>query len=164
MVASLESLHFHVAEEARDGPGIAARPPHAFDPELAGKAGAEATAPGFTSNEAAARYFLDELLQRDERPALRSIVEPERPERVPGLVVENERDLKLLGTHQVRFGQTHRGIPVFAAGAVVELTADRELVSVNADLDEVTVVDPVESVSRAEALARVRRYTGVDIP
>ena len=164
MVASLESLHFHVAEEARDGPDIAARPPHAFGPELAGYADDAASAPGFTSNEAAARYYLDELLQRDDRPALRSIVEPERPERVPGLVVENERDLRPLGTHQVRFGQTHRGIPVFGAGAVVELTADRELVSVSAELDEVSGVDPVESIGRAEALARVARYTGVDIP
>jgi len=164
MVASLESLHFHVAEESRDGPGIAARPPHAFGAELAGYAEDAANTPGFTSNEAAARYYLDELLQRDERPALRAIVEPERPERVPGLVVENERDLRPLGTHQVRFGQTHHGIPVFGAGAVVELTADRELVSVSAELDEVSGVDPVESIGRTEALARVSRYTGVAIP
>jgi bacillolysin len=107
MVASLESLHLRVAEEARDGPDIAARPPHAFGPELAGHAGDEAGAPGLASNEAAARYYLDELLHREDRPTLRAIVEPER---MPGPVVENERDLRPLGTHQVRFGQTHRGL------------------------------------------------------
>ena len=55
---------------------------------------------------------------------MRSLVEPERPERVPGLVVESEQDLRALGTHQVRFAQTHQDIPVFGASAVVELTGD----------------------------------------
>jgi hypothetical protein len=83
---------------------------------------------------------------------------------VPALVVESEQDLRSLGHRQVRFGQTHRSIPVFGSAAVVELTAGRELVSVSAQLDEVTGVDPVESLSRADALARVEEYTGAGIP
>jgi len=152
MVATLESFHFHVVEGSPQEGGPA-------------RGAADVTEGSrFSSNEAAARFYLDDLLQRDGRPAMRAIVEPERPERVPGLVVENERDLRPLGTHQIRFAQTHRGIPVFGAGAVVELTGERELVSVNAELDEVSGVDAVESLSRAEALARVAAYTGVELP
>ena len=64
----------------------------------------------------------------------------------------------------MRFAQTHRDIPIFGASAVVELTPARELVSVNAELDDVSGVDPVESLSRADALERVARYTGTPIP
>jgi bacillolysin len=60
--------------------------------------------------------------------------------------------------------QTHEDIPIFGASAVVELTSARDLVSVNAQLGEVSGVDPVESLSRAEALKRVAQYTGVKIP
>jgi Zn-dependent metalloprotease len=70
----------------------------------------------------------------------------------------------VLDAHQVRFAQTHADIPVFGAGAVVELTDSRELVSVNAQLDQVAGVDPVETLSRADALAQVARYTGVSLP
>ncbi|HEV7450814.1 MAG TPA: hypothetical protein VGO16_05390 [Pseudonocardiaceae bacterium] len=92
------------------------------------------------------------------------MVEPERPERVPGLVVQSEQDLRAVGTHQLRFAQTYQDIPIFGASAVVELTRTRDLVSVSAQLDEVSGVDPVESLSRAEALERVAQYTGVAIP
>ncbi|MGY1960784.1 M4 family metallopeptidase [Nocardia gipuzkoensis] len=46
---------------------------------------------------------------------------------------------------------------------MVELNESRELVSVNARLDEVSDVDPVESLSRSEALERLARFTGVAI-
>ncbi len=155
MAPSLQTFHYHVAEDADTGPGAAAR-----SAELPGT-----EAPAFSSNEAAARYYLDDLLRRDERPAMRAIVEPDRPERVPGLVVEAERDVGRLGTHLVRFAQTHRDIPVFGARAVVELDGDRNLVSVAAEVDEVSGdVDPVETLGRVEALDRVIGYTGVTIP
>lgn len=166
-MSALETFHYHAAEDAgRDR--AESRSAESFREELPagvddGADAGAATTP-FTSDEAAARYYLDELLQLDDRPALRSVVEPERPERVPALVVESEQDLRSLGTRQVRFGQTHRSIPVFGSAAVVELTAGRELVSVSAQLDEVTGVDPVESLSRADALARVEEYTGAGIP
>jgi bacillolysin len=162
-MSALETFHYHVAEDAeRDR--AEARSAESFRPELSAEADTDATSVRFTSNEAAARYYLDELLQSDERPALRSVLESESPERVPGLVVESERDLRPLGTHQVRFAQTHQAIPIFGTSAVVELTQGRDLVSVSAQLDEVTGVDAVESLSRAEALRKVEEYTGTTIP
>lgn len=161
-MSALETFRYHVADEA--GPGnVEGRSAESFEAEVPGGPD-PATAPSFTSDEAAARFYLDELLRQDERPALRSVVEPERPERVPGLVVEGEQDLRPLGTRQVRFGQTHRTIPVFGASAVVELTPARDLVSVTAQLDAVTGVDAVESLTRTDALRRVEEYTGTTIP
>lgn len=164
MSTSLQSFHYHVGEDAELGHDEASRSAESFRGPLPGGMAEEAPAMSFNSNEAAARYFLDQLLQRDERAALRSLIEPERPERVPGLVVESEQDLRALGTHQLRFAQAYQDIRIFGASAVVELTETRDLVSVNAHLDEVSDVDPVESLSRTEALDRVAEYTGVAIP
>jgi bacillolysin len=164
MSASLESFHYHVGEDAEFGPDATARSPESFLAQAPDGMEAHTPAPFFTSSEAAARYYLDQLLQHDERPALRSVLESEQPERVPGLVIQGEQDLRAVGTHQLRFVQTHQAIPIFGASAVVELTPTRDLVSVNAQLDEVSGVDPVESLSRTEALERVAQYTGVDIP
>ncbi|MCK8674944.1 M4 family metallopeptidase [Rhodococcus sp. HM1] len=163
MSTSLEFLHYHVAEDPAVSPDENARSPESF-PAGAVAPEFDAPAPIFTSNEAAARFYVDQLLRSDDRPSLESLVEPERPERVPGLVFDGEQDLRAAGTRQVRFHQTSRNIPVFGSGAVVEMTESRELVSVNARLDEVTGVDPIESLDRAEALARLARYTGNDLP
>lgn len=162
MSAALESLHYHVADDPTTAPDASARSRESFP---GGAAAPEFDVPAlpFTSNEAAARFYLDQILRRDSRPALESLVEPDRVERVPSLVLESEQDLRKLGTRQVRFAQTARSIPVFGASAVVELDDSRELVSVNARLDEVSGVDPVESLSSSEALERLARYTGVAI-
>lgn len=164
MSMSLLTFHYHVAEDPEVGPDETARSPESFRGRV--PAGIEAGAPplSFTSAEAAARYYLDQLLQLDDRAEVRSLAEPERPERMPGLVVDDEQDLRGLRTHQVRFTQTHQGIPIFGASAVVELTSARELVSVNAQLDDVSGVDSVESLSRTDALERVAEYTGTAIP
>jgi Zn-dependent metalloprotease len=163
MTAPLETFHYHVADDETLGAGESSRSLESFGDAQARDAG-DAPSPFFNSNEAAARFYLDQILQTDERAAARAVIEPERPERVPGLVVENEQDLRALGTHQVRFAQTYQDIPVFGARAVVELTTARNLVSVTAQLDQVGDVDPVESLSRPEALARVAEYTGVAMP
>jgi bacillolysin len=163
MSTPLQSLHYHVGEDPDLAPDATAASLENF-PVAASAAGDDAPARSFTSNEGAARFYLDQILQRDDRPALRALLEPDRPEYVPGLVVDGEQDLRPLGTHQVRFMQTHRDVPVFGARAVVELTGSRELVSVTAQLDDVSGVDPVESLSRTEALERVARYTSTDLP
>jgi len=161
---SLQKFHYHAGEDSAVGDDETARSPESFrEPPPAGM-DEDVYSAAFNSDEAAARYYLDQLLQRDDRPEMRFVVQPEHPERVPGLVVESAQDLRALGTHQLRFSQTHRGIPVFGASAVVELTETRDLVSVNAQLDEVSDVDPVEALSRAEALERVAQYTSAEIP
>jgi Zn-dependent metalloprotease len=145
MAAHLDSFHYHIAA------GVA--PPTVIGCGIAGSP--------FTSNEAAARYYLDELMRCDDRPAIVAIVAPDRPERVPGLAVAGERDLLPLNTCQIRFVQTHHEMPVFGAGVIVELTGDRSLVSVTGQVGDVSGVDPVEAVSRAEALNAVAHHTGV---
>lgn len=163
MPSPLPSFHYHVADDAELDDSATARTPQSLG-ELAEASAEDGPPVEFTSDEAAARYFLDALLRRDDRAAMSAVVEPERPERVPGLVMEQQRDLRALGTHQLQFTQTHQAIPVFGSRAVVELTGSRDLVSVNAQLDAVSGVDPVESLSRAEAVARVASYTGVELP
>jgi bacillolysin len=163
MSATLQSVHYHVGEDPALSPDTTAATLDDF-PVAASSGGDDAPARSFTSNEGAARFYLDQLLQRDGRPAMAALVEPDRPDFVPALVVEAEQDLRPLGTHQVRFSQTHRDVPVFGARAVVELTGSRDLVSVTAQLDEVSGVEPVESLGRADALERVARYTGVGLP
>jgi Zn-dependent metalloprotease len=169
MSAPLQSLHYHVGEDPGLPPDATAASLEDFRVPSAATApddgtGEDPPARTFTSDEAAARFYVDQVLQRDDRPAMRALLEPDRPEYVPGLVLEREQDLRPLGTRQVQFAQTHRDIPVFGARAVVELTGDRRLVSVTAQLDEVTGVDPVESLTRAQALEQVARYTGSDLP
>ena len=164
MSTSLQTLHYHVAEDPELGPDETARSPESFRGRVPAGVGADAPQLSFTSAEAAARFYLDQLLLLDERVEMRSLAEPERPERMPSLVVEDEQDLGAVQTHQVRFAQTHQGIPIFGASAVVELTGARELVSVNAQLDDVSGVDSVESLNRADALERVAQYTGTAIP
>lgn len=157
-MSQLQELHYHAGQEdaaSRSAESFRGQPP----------AGASDGPPlSFTSNEAAARFYLDQLLQQDDRPAMRSLAEPELPERVPGLVVDSERDVPALGTHTLRFSQTYRDIPVFGAVALVELTGARELVSVTGQLGEAPDVSPVESLSRVEALERVAAYTGAELP
>ncbi|MFI5492300.1 M4 family metallopeptidase [Actinoplanes sp. NPDC051859] len=164
MAVPLQEFHYHVAEDTDTDWDAGARTPASFGIAAGDSEAAAPAAEMFQSNEAAARFYLDELLRRDERPAMQSVVEPARPEKVPGLIVKRDEDLPAVGTRQVRFTQTHRDIPVFGGGAVVELTGERDLVSVTAQLDEVTGVDPVETLSRADALARVAEYTGARIP
>ncbi|MGY1960783.1 hypothetical protein [Nocardia gipuzkoensis] len=78
MSASLESLHYHVAEDPATGDDVSARSRESFP---AGAAAAQFDAPAlsFTSNEAAARFYLDQILRSDGRPALESLVEPNVP-------------------------------------------------------------------------------------
>jgi bacillolysin len=163
-MTTLHTLHYHVGEDAAPGADVGSRSAESFPGRQPGGPGTESVSPGFNSDEAAARFYLDELLHHDERPELESLTEPDQPGLVPGLVVERQQDLKSLGTRQVRFIQTSEGIPIFGAAAVVELTESRELVSVTGQLDQVADVDPVESLSRAEALERVAEYTGATIP
>jgi bacillolysin len=170
MSAPLQTLHYHVGEDPGLPPGRTAAsledfPVAAADVVAAPDAGTADDAPArtFTSNEAAARFYLDQILERDARPAMHALREPDRPEYVPGLVADSEQDVRPLGTHQVRFVQTYRDVPVFGARAVVELTDARELVSVTAALDEVSDVVPLESLSRTEALQRIAEYTGANL-
>jgi len=60
----------------------------------------------FSSDEAAARFYLGKLLGRDTRAAMRSLTAPERAEVVPDLRLQDAELSPLTNTRMVRFAQT----------------------------------------------------------
>ena len=73
MPAPLQSFHYHVGEDAGLAPEEASRPAESFRAERPSGIDTEGAALSFNSNEAAARYYLDQLLQGDNRPAMRAV-------------------------------------------------------------------------------------------
>lgn len=69
----------------------------------------------------------------------------------------------LTNTKTVKFRQVYRKIPVYGSLVTVELDSQNELVSMNSSLGEPVNVDPVASVSPAQALQVVRRLAGYDL-
>jgi Zn-dependent metalloprotease len=159
--ARLQTLRYEAALDEAVPPGETSVAPHSFRGGPAGDEDVDAET--FNSDEAAARFYLDHLLVEDDRPMMRSIARPDRPERVPDLVLDSERDLTLTSTRQVRFTQTHRRIPIFGAKAVVEMTPERDLVALEGRLGEVIDVSPVEDLSSRDALQRIAELVGNEL-
>jgi Zn-dependent metalloprotease len=109
----------------------------------------------FTSDEAAARYFLAHVFDADERQAIRGLTAPERPEVMPDLRMQQVVDVPQTATRLVKFSQIQSTIPVFGSNVVVEIDEQRNLVSVDADVAASIDVSPRASLSPADALARV---------
>lgn len=120
------------------------------------------TSSTFNSDEAAARFHLDRLMAADARPALRGLRDAEAARRTPDLALTAEAATPM-NTRIVSFTQTHATIPVFGTRAVVELTADRELLAAGASLADVGSVNPNASLSPVEALGRVADATGTTV-
>jgi bacillolysin/neutral peptidase B len=112
----------------------------------------------FNSDEAAARHYLGNLLSRDVRPAVRSLTAPDRPAAVPDLRLRSIDEVPQTRTRLVRFEQTKSTIPVFGSLAIVELDANRDLISVSAELADLKAISAVATLSPTEALARVSEY------
>lgn len=156
MADRFERLRFHV--------GDAERPERSQGPRRF--RGLDETTPTdsdlrFSNDEAAARFYLDKIMGQDERPRMRGLGKPERPERVPDLKFA-KRSATPLNTQLVSFDQTHESIPVFGSKAVVELTPDRQLISADAKLGYVHGVQPAPQVRPDEAMESIRRSTGTD--
>jgi Zn-dependent metalloprotease len=116
---------------------------------------------GRNNDESAARHYLAQVLDRDPRPAVRSLSAPERPEVVPDMRLEDIKEQPLTKTRLVRFGQTRLTVPIFGSRAVVELNQKRGCVSVSAQLSQVDNVAPVPSLSQKDALAKIAELTKV---
>ena len=110
-MTGLQRLKYHVArdpeEQGRSKPAARFRGPG--EPEAM-------TGP-FNSDEAAARFFLDKLMQADDRPSMRSAAAPDEPGTVPGMVLASQQELPGTGSHLLRFEQTSSEIPVFGGEA-----------------------------------------------
>ena len=160
-MAGLQSLRFHV----NDVDAGARRLAVGRGPTLRGvgrTSSADNPTREFNSDEAAARHYLGALLGSDARPALRGLSAPERPDAVPDLKLLDTREVPQTRTRLVRFEQTRAAIPVFGSLAVVELDANRELVSATADLAEIEGISAVATLSPTDAVKRATDAAGKD--
>ena len=148
-MSGLERLKYHVADDATEQG--TARPAAAFR----GPEEPEGLIGPFHSDEAAARFFLDNLLQADGRPSMRSAATPTEPGTVPGMVLASQQELPATGSHLLRFEQRSGEIPVFGAEALVELDDERALVSADVRVGDVPAVGTAPTLEPQEAVQRV---------
>ena len=158
-MARFERLRYHVALDRDARAGAVSRSAASFR----GPPIDDAPPPEFSSDVGAARFYLDKLLQQDERAPLRSLRAPERAERVPDLRHVSTQDLAATKTRLVRFQQQAREIPIFGGQMVVELDGRRRLVSASGVAADVGDLTRVESVGRREALASIEKLTDEQI-
>lgn len=151
----LRSFAFHRQDRGASPVVSAIRPSLGAD-EL----GAEAAAPvnlAALDAEAAARHYLANALASELLPEFTA-------EEVSGAGGEfkliTTEAVPLTGTTTVKFAQHYRNTPVYGSLVTVELDRRNELVSINSALSEPANVDPVASVSPADALRRVRERAG----
>lgn len=154
MSPSYESITFHTTDHDQDFGlgafrGLSREPPP--DTDL-----------GFNSDEAAARFYLDQIMRDSASPRMRSLRSPDRRERVPDLQVVSETTTPIQ-TRLVSFEQTHHSIPVFGSRATVELSETRVLVGADASLQYVQNVKPIPSLSQSEALSKIAAFTATAI-
>lgn len=128
---------------------------------LRGAAQPAEAAAAFNNDEAAARYFLSQVLGLDKRPAVRGLSAADQAEQVPDMRLVGVQDLPLTKTRLVSFEQTEKTIPIFGSRAIVELDQNRELMNVAAEVTEETGVSPVAALSPADALNKIADLTGV---
>ena len=136
------------------------------EPGLEGVGGAEegfrgSTPPLFATDEAAARFYLDQRLAPRGMEEFRGIVAPEEPSVMSGLVPLDEQLSPVTGNRVIRFRQTHRGIPVFGSRVVVEIGASQEFVSADVKTGRVEG-DAVAKLSPAEAVATLAEAVDLD--
>jgi len=139
-------------------------------PSLAGVRGqlpadvlAGAPTSGFNNDEAAARFYLEGLFSRDERPAVRGLVAPAQAKVVPELRFVGTEDSPLTRTRLATFDQTRHSIPIFGSRAVVELTDDRGLVAADATVAPQPDVSSAATISVADARNAIADLAGVPV-
>lgn len=108
--------------------------------------------PSFSSDEAAARYYLEQQFLKDDRAAIRALVAPDRPARVPDLTLVETVDDPATGHRVMKFQQTLHGHPVFGSRAVVELDRIQRAVCVDGDFARPDAQGAVATLSPKEAL------------
>jgi len=159
MSDTFHGIHFNVAGESDSAVESAGARP------LALRAGpSRTTAPSFfTDEEAAARFYLGNILKRDTRPTVRGLSAPDRPEVVPDLKLRDSQRSPLTNTSVVRFVQTKSAIPIFGSRAIVELDDKRELLGVDAELAQVEGVSPFAQISPQQVLEGIASEAGVKV-
>jgi len=162
MAPGLHSVHFNVIDQGEDSlRAIGARP---IERRRGGPRGlVTPDAPRtFEGEEAAARFYLSQLLQQDTQSPIRGLVAPESPQVVPDMRLSASQRSPLTENWTVSFVQTKGSISVFGARAVVEMDRNRELLAIDAQLADVTGISPLAALSPAEALERIAILTSVE--
>ena len=166
-MAKFTRFHFHAGEQQRQS----MRPRHvAASPALFG-IGAETPAEAadavenltFHNDESAARHYLDALWRPETAGPLFEITAPESAAMVPDLRLGAVQESPTTQTRLMHFDQRVNNVRVLGAKAVVELSPDRGLVSVDAQIAESPGVSPVASLSAKEALEKVAKKAGVAV-
>jgi bacillolysin len=151
MQDTFQSIHFNVAGESDDKvQGAGSRP-------LALRAGPSRTAASasFDNDEAAARFYLSNIFQRDARSNVRGLTAPQHPQIVPDLQLRDSQRSPLTNTSIVRFVQTKASVPVFGSRAIVEMDSKRELLAVDAELANVEGVAPIANIAPRQAMQSI---------
>jgi Zn-dependent metalloprotease len=106
--------------------------------------------------ETAARRHLEQALASNAAPAFTA---PRGAGAVSDFKAVSTETVPLTGTRTVKFRQTLNGVPVYGTLVTVELDQDNSLVSLDSSLGQPDV-DPVASVSPADAVAAAGRHPG----
>jgi bacillolysin/neutral peptidase B len=122
----------------------------------------EAPARTFPTDEAAARFHLGRALSRDERPRMRGLASPERPQVMPEMRMRGTQPVPSSTDMLVTFDQTVSSIPIFGSRVAVQIDENRELVQIGGDMAHVDGVSPVATLSPIDALARIAALAEVD--
>lgn len=162
MAMPFESMHYNIvdrsSEELQDigvqrsfrGKGFLAAanaPPGGFE---------------FTTEEAAARFYLNRLFERNDRAVFRGLAAPDEPSAVPDMRLRDSNHSPITDTWTVRFSQASCSVPIFGSHMVVELDRERQLLTVDGQVGDVQGVSPIASVSPAEALSKIATFVGAD--
>jgi bacillolysin len=118
--------------------------------------------PRFNSDEAAARFYLSKVFERDERSSVRTLsrgTATDEAKLVPEMRLSGVQDIPLKRNRLVHFTQTQKSIPIFGSHVVVELDQDREFVDTTPSVAEITGVSSVPSVTAREALKQIEELT-----
>lgn len=115
----------------------------------------------FTTDEAAARFYVGQVLSRDERPRVRTLSAPERPAVMPDLRLRATQQVPSSSDRLVTFDQTASSIPIFGSRVVVQLSRERELVNLGGDMAVIGDVSPVAALSPADALGRIAKLAEI---
>ena len=115
--------------------------------------------PTFSTNEAAARYYLSQALRTTAPAALRGLAPSNSHQPVPDLVLQATQDLPT-NTVALKFEQTAAAVPVFGTQVVVELKKDRSLVWIAGNLAEPPGTRFLPRLSQEKALGEIAKLTG----
>lgn len=157
-MTGLQRLRYHVA----DDPDVQGTSREAVTFRGQGRHDDMATG-SFGSDEAAARYFLEQLLLRDGRPVMRSAAAPDRGLDMDQLALTGTNQLPATDSRIVRFAQHYQDIPIFGAEALVELDNQRALISADVRVANLLDVGTAPTIEQPEAIQHVARYTDTEL-